>query len=233
MASHNPIVAHMSTHILSLLSTDRSSSTSPPPPLFVAIQGPQGSGKTYLTSGLKDVLTSHPHNLNVVVLSLDDLYLTHSGLKKLKEANLGNRLLAGRGLPGTHDIPLASSILTTLKSINSSQLKSSSTVSLPIFEKSLNGGEGDRLSPSEWVQVDGPVDVFVMEGWCMGFSSISSKEMRAVWDGNVMGEEMKSWCKVEDIKAVNENLREYERFWEMFDAFIQVSFLFRVSLHPD
>ena len=67
----------------------------------------------------------------------------------------------------------------------------------------------------------------------MGFSSISSKELRAVWEGNAMGEEMKSWCKVEDIKAVNERLSEYERFWEMFDAFIQVSFPFRVSLHPD
>ena len=67
----------------------------------------------------------------------------------------------------------------------------------------------------------------------MGFSSISSKELRAVWEGNAMGEEMKSWCKVEDIKAVNERLSEYERFWEMFDAFIQVYFCFRVSLHPD
>lgn len=224
MASQNPTVGHMSTHILSLLSAHRSSYTSPPP-LFVAIQGPQGSGKTYLTSGLKDVLASQPHNLNVVVLSLDDLYLTHSGLKELRDANPGNRLLAGRGLPGTHDIPLGSLILTILKSINSPQLKSSSSVYLPIFEKSLNGGEGDRLSPSEWVQVHGPVDVFVMEGWCMGFSSISFKELRAVWEGSAVGENMRSWCRIEDIKAVNERLREYERFWEMFDAFIQVSFL--------
>ena len=66
-------------------------------PLFVGIQGPQGSGKSFLTSHLHQKLSSPPHSLSVVVLSIDDLYLPHVQLVALANANPENKLLRGRG----------------------------------------------------------------------------------------------------------------------------------------
>lgn len=42
---------------------------------------------------------------------------------------------------------------------------------IPVFEKSLNGGRGDRLDRSEWVRVEAPqdVDIVLFEGWMNGF----------------------------------------------------------------
>ena len=53
---------------------------------------------------------------------------------------------------------------------------STSTVHLPIFDKSLCGGEGDRSTDT--VSVQGPLDVFILEGWSMGFASLSEDEIR-------------------------------------------------------
>jgi hypothetical protein len=49
-------------------------------------------------------------------------------------------------------------------------------VKLPIFDKSLCGGEGDRSSDT--VDVKGPLDVFILEGWSMGFAALSEDELR-------------------------------------------------------
>lgn len=215
MTSKAPAVPHMAAHVLSHLSRHRSSARIPNPPLFVGIQGPQGSGKTYLTSILRDTLTSGPHNLSVAVLSIDDLYLPHAGLAEVAERYPGNRLLKGRGLPGTHDVRLGKDILNSLRGINEAH---AGPVTLPVFEKSLHSGEGDRL-PSGIV-VKGPIDVVVMEGWCMGFSSIDGKLIEHRWEE--MDTEMKSWCRIEDVKAVNEKLKEYADWWGLFDSFIQV-----------
>src|SRR6201999_4284528 len=75
-------------------------SPAPLPPLFVLLQGPQGSGKTHLTTGLTRLLASDPHALRVASLSIDDLYLTHDELVALARANPHNTLWAGRGQPG-------------------------------------------------------------------------------------------------------------------------------------
>jgi D-glycerate 3-kinase len=47
---------------------------------------------------------------------------------------------------------------------------------LPVFDKSLFGGAGDRSR--ETVQVQGPLDVVVLEGWCCGFSPLGEDEIR-------------------------------------------------------
>ena len=116
----------MSSHVLAQLDSHRShhekQGTSLPsiPPVIVGVQGPQGSGKTFLTSILRETLQSAPHNLSVAVLSLDDLYLTHDGLVALAAAHPQNALLKGRGQPGTHDVPLGTEVLNKLKRINNS-----------------------------------------------------------------------------------------------------------------
>jgi D-glycerate 3-kinase len=222
MSTSTPLmIDHISSHIRSHLPSSPPSHSPRPPPLFVALQGPQGSGKTYITSLLSKHLSAPPYNLKLATLSLDDLYLPHADLHALKELHPLNRLLAGRGLPGTHDLELGVSVLERLSMINNDdELGEAGEVQLPVFEKSLYNGEGDRLPPSPEHCVAGPLDVVLVEGWCMGFSSIHQQELNERWEG--ISEEMKRWCGLEHVMQVNEKLEAYEELWRFFDVFIQV-----------
>lgn len=195
------------------------------PPLIVGVQGPQGSGKTYLTSILRDVLQAPPHNLAVTVLSLDDLYLPHAGLASLAAAHPDNALLRGRGQPGTHDVPLGTELLNKLKNIND-RTAGGAEVHLPGFDKSLFDGEGDRVPG---LVVRPPVDVVLFEGWCVGFYPISPAEVERRYSAPVtgLGDDFfgKRGYRIEDVLDVNERLRSYVSWWNLFDAFIQVSHL--------
>jgi D-glycerate 3-kinase len=193
-----PAVRHISKHILSHLSPSSR-------PLFVAVQGVQGSGKTYLTSILQKYLSEPPHNLNAVVVSIDDFYLPHSQLLS------GKGLLRGRGLPGTHDVDLGISVLRALKD--------GQPVKIPVFEKSLFRGEGDRLDQDSWRQVEGgKVEVVILEGWCVGFYPISEDELGRRWEGV---KENAGYSK-DDVLEVNSRLKAYVDLWSFFDVFIQV-----------
>lgn len=172
-----PVVRHMTEHVLSCLKNHRSRFVgSRFPPLFVGVQGPQGSGKTFLTSHLHKQLSTSPHLLSVAVLSIDDLYLPHDGLASLARNHSQNRLLQGRGLPGTHDIELGNALLENIKKINGN----SDELELPIFDKSLFGGEGDRLPHGKVIRP--PIDVFILEGWCVGFYPTSISLIEERWD---------------------------------------------------
>lgn len=185
------------------------------------MQGPQGSGKTFLTSRLRDALSSPPHSLSVAVVSIDDLYLPHSGLVAVAQANPRNRLLQGRGQPGTHDVKLGTQILTKLKGINEPD---SQPVQIPSFDKSLFSGEGDRADIG--ISVNPPVDVVMLEGWCVGFYPTTREEIERRWNVPVqgLGEDFfeKRGFRKEDVLEVNEKLKEFLEWWKFFDAFIQV-----------
>jgi len=198
----------------------------------VAIQGPQGSGKTHLTRILQQQLSAPPHNFNIAVLSLDDLYLDHDGLVNLAKQNPDNILWAGRGQPGTHDVKLGDDILRRLFSINQD---ASSEVELPVFEKSLFGGEGDRLpsgdSRNPKITVPPRLDIIVLEGWCTGFSCLDEKTLEKRYDEyfSLSSEDShqddpfdRSFLKRSDLLAVNTVLRKYEDMWKWFSCFIQV-----------
>lgn len=218
-------IGPMSEHVLKQLARHRArfSSQDSIPPLFVAVQGPQGSGKTFLTSRLRDVLSAEPHSLAVVVLSIDDLYLRHDELVALAKAHPDNKLLHGRGQPGTHDVGLGVEILKALAHINETNAGPRS-VEIPSFDKSLFGGEGDRVERG--MPVHGPVDVVVLEGWCVGFYPSTDEEISKRWQLPVTGLgddffERRGFRK-EDVLEVNERLKEYVQWWTFFDTFIQV-----------
>ncbi|KDQ55219.1 hypothetical protein JAAARDRAFT_37747 [Jaapia argillacea MUCL 33604] len=231
MATENPppAISHMASHILKHLSHHRSQSVtpgSPTPPLLVGVQGPQGSGKTYLTSLLRQFLTSPPSGLSVAVLSIDDLYLPHDGLVRLAEEYPDNKLLKGRGQPGTHDVALGTKLLNDFKKIND-PTSGNTSVTVPIFDKSLFGGEGDRL-PSGTI-VSPPLDVVILEGWCMGFCPNTPEEIERRWkdEGSAKGLQksvfdLRSYVRLEDALDVNERLRSYVGWWELLDVFIQI-----------
>lgn len=214
----------MSSHVLQQLKRHRGDSvTQATPPLFVAVQGPQGSGKTFLTSRLRDALTAPPHSLSVAVLSIDDLYLPHAQLVAVGQSNPHNKLLQGRGQPGTHDVKLGSQILAQLKRINE-QTDSRSTVKIPSFDKSLFAGEGDRVEKG--TVVCAPVDVVMLEGWCVGFYPSTREEIDRRWEVPVpgLGEDFfgRRGFRKDDVLEVNEKLKELLEWWSFFDAFIQV-----------
>jgi D-glycerate 3-kinase len=194
-------------------------------PIFVALQGPQGSGKTSLTERVKEILAQNdedhtPHR--VATLSIDDLYLPHAQLKALASAHPNNSFLRGRGLPGTHDIPLGLSLLRSLREINRTR---ANDIHIPRFDKSLFDGEGDRLPESEWTPVEGPLDVVLLEGWCVGFHPQSRQyieeridEVPSVLDGTL---DTSSYA-LEHVLDMNQRLAEYVKWWDLFDICVQV-----------
>jgi D-glycerate 3-kinase len=199
-------------------------------PLFVALQGPQGSGKTSLLERVNEILAQHdedhtPHR--VATLSIDDLYLPHAQLKALASAYPDNPFLRGRGLPGTHDIPLGLSLLRSLKEINSSGGPNSKakSIRIPRFDKSLFDGEGDRLPESEWTEVQGPLDVVLLEGWCVGFYPQSRQyiEERFLDVPSVLGGTLDtSAYSLEHVLDMNRRVAEYTEWWDLFDICFQV-----------
>jgi D-glycerate 3-kinase len=195
-------------------------------PLFVALQGPQGSGKTVVTERIRALLTDNTDKehgaFKVATLSIDDLYLPHAQLKALASTHPENPLLQGRGHPGTHDTALGLSLLRSLKGINRSP---ANNVRIPRFDKSLFGGEGDRLPESEWTSIHGPLDIVLLEGWCVGFYPQSRQYIKQRINEVPFGLDGmfdRSAYTLEHILDVNQRLTEYAKWWDLFDICAQV-----------
>ncbi|HSQ95736.1 MAG TPA: kinase [Croceibacterium sp.] len=129
-------------------------------PLLVGINGAQGSGKTTLCRVLEALLAER--GLNAITLSLDDLYLSRAEREHAAEDH--HPLFATRGVPGTHDVELAMAILD--------RLLSGKSTDLPIFEKATD----DRAPGTR--HVEGPVNVVLFEGWCVGAAPQSATALR-------------------------------------------------------
>ena len=208
-----PAIGYMLRHVLRHLQRR----AAPRKPLIVGVQGPQGSGKTYLTTILRAELTSPPNDLSVALISLDDLYLPHSGLARVARDHPQNPLLQGRGQPGTHDVTLGTQTLNSLRQIN--EPGAEGTVSVPIFDKSLHSGQGDRTQQT--TIINGPLDVIIMEGWCTGFYPVLHEtiEQRDASSGTPRS----SFAyRKEDVLEINELLRPYVHWWSAFDTLVQV-----------
>jgi D-glycerate 3-kinase len=92
--------------------------------------------------------------VRAAVLSIDDLYLKREEREAL--AASVHPLLITRGPPGTHDVPLGLDVLD--------RLFKPGEVPLPRFDKALD----TRKPFDQWDVVQGPVDVILFEGWCVG-----------------------------------------------------------------
>lgn len=125
-------------------------------PLIVGIGGAQGTGKSTLADFLRLYLAENG-SFSVAILSLDDFYFTHAERHQLGLAV--HPLLATRGVPGTHDLQMLSTCLDQL-----CILQPGETLALPRFDKAGD----DRADPASWPVVEGPIDVIVLEGWCVG-----------------------------------------------------------------
>ena len=132
-------------------------------PFIVGINGSQGSGKSTLTSFIEYYLSS-VHGKQVVSLSIDDFYFDQSQRNAL--AIKVHPLLATRGVPGTHNIPLA---LDTLRNLDSG-----SRTLLPRFDKATN----NPFPTEQWPVIASSPDFIILEGWCVGATPQSQSELK-------------------------------------------------------
>ncbi len=112
------------------------------------IGGMQGSGKSTLAAQV--AMLAGRHGVRATVLSIDDFYLDHNQRQQL--AHEVHPLLATRGPPGTHDIPLACAVIDALCCGES--------VRLPRFDKISDR----RLPEAQWLHA-GSADLVIFEGW--------------------------------------------------------------------
>lgn len=133
--------------------------------LFLGINGAQGTGKSTLADFLR-VVTASLFAWTVAVLSIDDFYYTRKERKTLKDEV--HPLLMVRGVPGTHDTEMLRRCIEQLRAAGSSD-----EVPLPRFDKSID----DRADASTWPIVCGPVDLIILEGWCVGTKAQETVEL--------------------------------------------------------
>ena len=145
----------------SLAQRARTANTAP----LVGFSGCQGSGKSTLVALMAKVMRE-AHGVSTVVLSLDDFYLTKAARAALAESI--HPLFATRGVPGTHDLALLDETIAALR-------QPSGAVPVPAFDKALD----DRTEMVHWRQVSAPVQLILLEGWCVGLSPQQESELGA------------------------------------------------------
>ena len=131
-------------------------------PLVLGVNGAQGSGKSTACLFLK-LLFEALYDKHCAILSIDDFYLSRDERARLA-AEL-HPLLRTRGVPGTHNVALAISVINALLNGN--------PVALPRFDKA-----NDDCVPSEqWPLQQRAVDIILFEGWCVGARPQSDQQL--------------------------------------------------------
>ncbi len=132
-------------------------------PIFIGINGCQGSGKSTFVDFVEMVLTSQK-GLNVVSMSLDDFY--YASDKRRDIAKQIHPLFLTRGVPGTHDVEQLTSII---KQVKFAELP----ISIPRFNKAT-----DEPKPTEqWPLLNTIPDVVLIEGWCWGVPAQNEQQL--------------------------------------------------------
>ena len=174
-------------------------------PLLLGINGAQGTGKSTLADFLQIAITSRS-DWNVAVLSIDDFYYTKTEREAL--AAKIHPLLQVRGVPGTHDMPMLSRCLNALR-----KLKRGETFALPRFNKATD----DRFDESNWPHVTGPIDLIILEGWCVGSRDQTAAELQDPINALEQNEDANGAWR----QFVNEKLRtEYASIFEQIEMLV-------------
>ena len=161
---------------------------------IIGISALPGTGKTTLGKWLEAI--SLKLNFKIAVISIDDFYLPSDEMKLAIKNNPWN---VSRGFPGSHSVKLMHEKLLNWK-INGELI-------VPVFDKSLRNGLGDR---SHW-RSDNP-DLLILEGWFLGIEPLSID----IKDQHI---ELAKFSSHESLYRLNiqKNLKEYLDVWGLID----------------
>ncbi len=174
-------------------------------PLLLGINGCQGSGKSTLADFIEAVQAMRGRR--VAVLSIDDFYLTRRERAQLAQSI--HPLLQTRGVPGTHDLALA---LQTVDSLLS--LSPGDTTQLPRFDKSCD----DRAPLSQWPTIEGPIDMVILEGWCIGSRPQSANELAQPINALEKNEDADGRWR----QFVNDSLKNYQQLFDRLHTMVML-----------
>ena len=161
---------------------------------IIGISALPGTGKTTLGKWLEAI--SLELNFKIAVISIDDFYLPSD---EMKSAIMNNPWNVSRGFPGTHSVRLMYEKLLNWK-INGE-------LNVPVFDKSLRKGLGDR---SHW-RSDNP-DVLIIEGWFLGIEPLSiDSKYQQINSLDLSPHESSYRCNIQN------NLNKYLDVWSLID----------------
>ena len=162
---------------------------------IIGISALPGTGKTTLGKWLEAI--SLKLNFKISVLSIDDFYLPSEEMKLAINNNPWN---VSRGFPGSHSVKLMYEKLLHWKIYGE--------LNVPVFDKSLRNGLGDR---SHW-RSEKP-DLLVLEGWFLGIEPLPFD----LNDQNIDSEKFDSKESSYRSKIQN-NLKDYADVWSLLDT---------------
>ncbi len=161
---------------------------------IIGISALPGTGKTTLGKWLEAI--SYKLNFKISVISIDDFYLPSDEMKLVIKNNPWN---VSRGFPGTHSVNLMHDKLLNWK-INGD-------LNVPVFDKSLRNGLGDR---SHW-RTEKP-DLLIIEGWFLGIKPLSID----INDQHIKSLKLSPQESCYGYK-IQENLDKYLEVWSLID----------------
>ncbi len=171
----------------------------------LGINGAQGTGKSTLAELLAEMLHEQ-HGYRVVVLSIDDIYKTKAEREAM--ASAVHPMFATRGVPGTHDVDLGVQAIDALHALGAGE-----TCRVPRFDKS----EDDRFAEEQWTEVEGPVDIIILEGWCVGSVAVDADELSEPVNAlEAEHDPDATWRRVVNLALAT----EYRRLFALFDSLL-------------
>ena len=164
------------------------------------IAGSQGSGKSTLSLLIKTYFKKF-YKKNVVILSIDDFYLSSFQRKKLA-IKLKTNLFNTRGVPCTHNLKLLIETVDKLK-------RNKFPVYIPIFNKVTDNIKKYKKKINK-------ADLIILEGWCVGSKPIAPMYLK---------KNMNNLEKINDPNmiwrtAYNQALVEYQKLFNKFNYYI-------------
>ena len=166
---------------------------------IIGISALPGTGKTTLGNWLEAM--SLKLKFKIAVISIDDFYLPSD---EMKLAIYDNPWNVSRGFPGSHSVRLMYEKLLGWK-LNGE-------LNVPVFDKSLRNGLGDR---SHW-RTDKP-DLLIVEGWFLGIQPLTIYTN----DQQVISNSLSSH-EYSYRSKIQKNLKDYLEIWNLIDNIWQL-----------
>ena len=164
------------------------------------IAGSQGSGKSTLSLQIKKYFKEF-YFKNVVILSIDDFYLSSHQRKQLAKKFKSN-LFDTRGVPSTHNLELLIETVDKLK-------RNKFPVYIPIFDKVTDNKKKYKRKINK-------ADLIILEGWCVGSKPIDLKYLKKnINDLEKINDSNMIWRT-----AYNKSLVEYQKLFNKFNHYI-------------